>query len=331
MENYDLIAIGDITNDAFIKLSEKNVGTSLNADRTELCLGFGEKLPYEFIKELNAVGNCPNAVSCAEKLGLKTALVSNLGDDENGQKCLRELEKKQIGTEFISIHQNHRTNYNFILWFESDRTILVKHENYEYHLPNLKKSKWIYLSSIGESAESYYQEISEYLDKNPETKLAFQPGTFQIKFGKEKFINFYKRAELLAVNKNEAQKILNADKSTEVKDLLLGLKELGPKIVIITDGENGAYLLSPEKEFLFAPVYPNKEKIIDRTGAGDAFTATFIAYLIKGKSLEEALIRAPINSRFVMTQIGAQEGLLDSNKIESLLETAPKEYALKKI
>ena len=329
MEKYDFLAIGDITNDAFIKLDNQSARSFLNSGNTELCLNFGEKLPYEFVKEINAVGNASNACVTAKKLGLKTAIVTDLGNDENGKKCLKKLKENSISIEFVKTHQNIKTNYNFVLWFDQDRTILVKHENYPFKLPEINPPRWIYLTSLAENTEDYYKEIENYLNKNPEINLAFQPGTFQIKMNANKLSPFYKRANLFVVNKNEAKNILQT-KDDNIKTLLSKIKDLGPKIVVITDGKNGAYMLDQDKIY-FVPIFNNNKEKIDGTGSGDAFSATMASFLALGKTPEEAFLLAPINSSFVLTEIGAQDGLLTRDEIENYYKNAPENYKIQEI
>ena len=106
------------------------------------------------------------------------------------------------------------------------------------------------------------------------------------------------------------------------------MRKLGPKIIVITDGINGAYARDGEN-YYFMPVYPHQP--FERTGAGDAFSSTFVAGLAMGKSIEEALMMAPINSMSVVQKIGAQAGLLTLSEIEKYLRQAPIGYKPRKI
>jgi sugar/nucleoside kinase (ribokinase family) len=95
---------------------------------------------------------------------------------------------------------------------------------------------------------------------------------------------------------------------------------LGPKIVLITDGPDGAYA-SDGSQMLKVPMYPDP-KAYDRTGAGDATTSTFVVALALGKSLADALLWGPINSMSVVQEIGAQKGLLTRVAIEKYRSSA---------
>ncbi len=328
MNKLDFLAIGDITTDAFIHLKEPSAHTRMDHKNLELCVSFGDKIPYDFVEVVRAVGNSPNAAVSASRLGLSAGLVTNMGDDQNGKECLDVLKKEKINTSFVSVQKGKETNYHYVLWFGSDRTILVKHHEYDYRFPDVGEPKWIYLSSIGGNTEKYHDEIANYLEKHPGVKLAFQPGTFQIALGAKRLARIYAKTELIAVNRKEAGQILEKEIG-EVKELLNGLAKLGPKIVLITDGPKGAYLFDGAETF-FMPPYPDPKPPYNRTGAGDACTSTFVAMLALGKTPEEALRYGPINSMSVVQQLGAQRGLLSQKEIEKYLSSAPADYTPKK-
>ena len=339
MKQIDFLAIGDIVIAAFIKIKDAHVHCKLDTEACELCFSFGDKVPYESLTVIPAVGNSPNAAVAAARLGLSTALMTNIGDDQNGKDCLAVLEKEKIDTAFVKIEKDKITNYHYVLWYDVDRTILVKHQEYERHWLDTKeasqvsKSDWIYLSSLGEDSLDFHSEISDYLKRHEDVKLAFQPGTFQMKFGTEKLKNIYARTEVFFCNLEEAERILAKESKSENKDVLMlskGLAALGPKIVVISDGPNGAYLYL-NGELWHNPIYPDIALPIERTGAGDAFSSTFTAALVLGKSPLEAFSWGPINSMSVVQYVGAREGLLSREKLEEYLKVAPENYKVKKI
>ena len=328
-KQFDFVAIGDITTDAFIKLHEASVNCDVSRENCQICLNFGDKIPYESVTVVRAVGNSANAAVAASRLGLSSALIADIGSDENGEECLKALATEKVSEKFVTTHRGMETNYHYVLWYEDDRTILVKHHDYPRAFPKIKAPKWIYLSSIGNNSEKYHEDILAYLTKNPEVKFAFQPGTFQIELGVEKMKGLYSRADIFFVNKEEAQKILKT-KEDDVKKLMAMLHTFGPKIIVITDGPRGAYAYDDTNTF-FMPIYPNPKPPYERTGAGDAFSSTLTVALAKGLTLEEALRWAPINSMSVVQYIGSQKGLLSEKDLLDLLSKAPSDYKARKI
>lgn len=327
MKEYDFIAIGDTVTDAFIRLEE--ISAHVDKDTREICMKFGDKIPYKEVYVIPAVGNSANAAVSAARLGLKSALVSNIGDDYFGKECLNVFKQENVGTEFIKAHRGIKTNYHYVLWYEDDRTILIKHEEYPYELPNIGEPKWVYLSSLGGNSAPWHKKIESYLNEHKNIRLAFQPGTFQIKFGIESLSGLYRRASVFLCNKEEAQRILNTDNG-DIKELLKMTKYLGPEIVVITNGVNGAYAHDGDKMWQMPP-YPDPKPPLQRTGAGDAFSSTFVATLCLGKDIPDALRLAPINSMSVVQYVGARAGLLTMEKLEDFLKKAPATYFPRRI
>ncbi|MSU56258.1 MAG: carbohydrate kinase family protein [Candidatus Taylorbacteria bacterium] len=328
----DFLAIGDITTDAFIRLKEASVSCDIDNVNCTLSMRFADKIPYESVEIVRAVGNSPNASVSAARLGLSSGLVTDIGDDENGKECVDVLKKEKVDTTYVSTHAGAKTNYHYVLLYEAERTILVKHEEYPYKFPPVEPSpKWIYLSSLGGNSEQYHYELTAYLEKHPEIQLSFQPGTFQMKLGKEKLAKLYERSSLFFCNREESQRILDT-KETDIKTLLTGMHALGPKIVCITDGPKGAYAYDGHmNEYWFMPIYPDPKPPVSRTGAGDAFASTFTVAIILGKSVREALTWAPINSAYVVQEVGAQKGLLSREQLLKYLETAQSDYQPRKL
>lgn len=329
MNKIDFLAIGDIVIDAFIRMEDAHVHCKIDTNACELCVRFGDKVPYESVTVLPAVGNSPNAAVSASRLGLNTALITNIGDDKHGQDCLDELKRNNINTQYVATENGKITNYHYVLWYDVDRTILIKHTEFDYKLPVLPEVSWMYLSSLADNSLPYHKEITEFLKSHPETKLAFQPGTFQIKLGTDELKDLYTRTEIFFCNKEEAQVILKTEENDILK-LSQGIKNLGPKIVAISDGPNGAYLYADEILWSI-PLYPDIAPPVDRTGAGDAFSSSITSALALGMSPEQALSWGPINSMSVVQKIGAQSGLLTREKLEEYLKNAPAEYRVKKI
>jgi sugar/nucleoside kinase (ribokinase family) len=150
-----------------------------------------------------------------------------------------------------------------------------------------------------------------------------------MKMGTELLKDIYARTEVFCANKEEYELILNM-KGANVKEMMDKMQELGPKIVLLSDGPHGAYMKADGK-YYSVPLYPDIAPPLERTGAGDAFASTFVSYLAKGMNAEESLLRAPINSMNVNQHVGAQEGLLEGDKIEEYLKNAPSEYKLMEI
>lgn len=326
----DVLSVGDIVTDAFIKLLDDQAVVNKDSRGKWLTMPFGVKIPFDHVEILESVGNAANASVSFARLGLKSALHANVGGDQQGRDMLIALDKNKVDTRLMKINPGKISNYHYVLWYKDERTILIKHEEYKYHWPHLRPDempKWIYFSSISKNAEKFHDELSDWLSIHTDVKLAFQPGTFQINMGAKRLAALYERTEVLAVNREEAVQITNGDYK-DIHGLFDALHALGPKIVVISDGPDGAYA-SDGSQRLQMPIYPDPSPPYERTGAGDAFTSTFVAALIHGSDIEGALQWGPINSMSVVQYVGAQKGLLSQNKLNTLLKNSPKWYRAK--
>lgn len=332
MTKIDVLNIGDIVTDAFIKLKDEYGRVEEAADGKRLSLPFSTKIPFDHAEVLDAVGNSANTAVNFSKLGLKSSFVTNVGDDQAGRDMVVALAKNGVDTRFVKVNAGKNSNYHYVLWYGDERTILIKHEKYDYHWPTFRPDElpeWVYFSSISEGALDYHDAVADWLDAHPTVKMAFQPGTFQLLAGKERLARIYKRTEVLAVNFEEAQQILD-NHTRDIHELFNGLHALGPNVVVITDGPAGSYASDGDNRFKM-PIYPDPAAPVERTGCGDAYTSTFVAALIKGYPLEGALQWAPITPTNVVQHVGAQAGLLDEETLKEWLAKAPDWYKAERI
>lgn len=322
-EQLDFLAIGDIVTDAFIRINDATVNTAPDGTNPLLCLRYGDKVPYESMEEVRAVGNSANAAVSAARLGLKSALLAHVGKDHNGEACLAELKKNNVDTEYVGIHDGITTNYHYVLWHGVERTILVKHAAFPVQMPAITIApKMLYLSSLGEHTEQYHRDIISFAKDHKEMKLVFQPGTFQMKLADDILKDIYANTYAFFCNLEEAQ-LITKTTTHDIPLLLKTLHTFGPKFVFITDGMNGAYASDGTTQ-LFMPVYPHDP--YERTGAGDAFASTVSVALLQGKSLEESLRWGPVNSMSVVQFVGAQKGLLTQEALNQYLMNASADY-----
>ncbi len=327
---YDVVCIGDTTIDAFIRLHEASVHCNINHSKCEICMTFADKIPYETLEVVPAVGNASNVAVGLARLGFKAAMVAGIGDDLFGKQVLEQYDKEGVSKEFLKVNPGVATNYHFVLNYGAERTILIKHNSYQYvPVSSIGDTHWIYFSSIAESAVGMHDEVADYLEQHPSVKIGFNPGTFQIKLGAERLARIYKRTHVLFVNREEAQHIL-ATEERDIKALSKRLHALGPKIVVITDGPEAAYAsdgTGPAAPIQYTvPAYPDPKPPFERTGAGDAFSTGFIAALMSGFTVEQALSWAPIESMSVVRYTGAQKGLLTKKQLLDYLAKAPASY-----
>ena len=128
MENdkqIDILAIGDIATEPFIKINDAEAKCDKDKEHCKLCLNYGGKIPYESAVVCHAVGNSSNVAVCASRLGLNSYLVSYVGNDNTGKENIEQLNKENVHTDSMNITDGFPSNYHYVLWYGEERTILV--------------------------------------------------------------------------------------------------------------------------------------------------------------------------------------------------------------
>ncbi len=315
---FDVLSLGPVRMDCFVQLPEDEVNEVCSVDkkRCMIELGFGEKIAVKGM-EFAIGGNAGNNAVGLSRLGLKTALIGAVGDGWSDVEAINILKKETVETKYVEIKPGQK-GFGVVINYQGERTILSYYSQSLCCWPDDPElaAEWVYITSMGEGYEDFYRQAVEWA-KLKGARIAFNPGTRQLKAGLEPLRYVYEAAEVLFVNKEEAEEVLDRENDSEIKSLLEGLKAIGPKVVIVTDGTEGTYGFDGNK-FWHMPIVP--AEVVERTGAGDAFGSGFLAAYIAGKSVEEALRWGTINSASVLGFIGPQAGLLDQGKLEVWIE-----------
>lgn len=309
----DIITIGDSTIDTILAIDEATLHCDVNRDNCLLCLHYAEKIPIKTSFQ-SVGGNAANVSVGAQTLGFETAIVSDVGDDINGHVIRDELDCLGINTKFLRCLPNQQTRYSVILEFKGERTVLSYYAERSYALPELPQTKWIFYTSLGASFEKLQRQLLAHLKKHPNIRLAMNPGTYQLQKGPAAIQSLLPHVDLLVVNKQEAMRL--AGKKQDATALCRALIKRGVAAVAITDGTKGSYA-SDGKTCYYLPAYPIKP--ISRTGAGDAYTSGFLAALMLGKPVPEAMQWGTANAGGVIQKMGAQKGLLTRRQIENMI------------
>lgn len=317
MLSFDVVCVGNAKIDAFLSIHEASQHLRLNKDTNELCIKSGEKIAVDKCEFLLG-GNAANVAVGLSRLGLKSSLYAEIGDDELSHKIINTLKKEDVHTENVKRSKDNECSISVIINFKNERTIFSEHIQrlHDFTFDNLS-AKWLYLTSIGNEWKTAYKRAVNFV-KQTKTRVAFNPGTLQIAEGYKKIADVLSITDILFVNKEEATKVLSIKyKVLSIKELLTQLQKLGPKVVVITDGENGSYVIDEKGEMLTQSIF--KTKVIERTGAGDAYSTGFLAAILHGLTIKDAMSWGAANSASVIEKIGAQAGLLRIDQIKKTL------------
>lgn len=315
--HYNIITIGESTIDAFMTLAHANSDAHLDNENGGLCFKFGEKIDVERYN-FTIGGNATNVAVGISRLGLKATLCTEIGDDEFSLKIRNVLANEHI--ERVLVHQvAGPSNFSVIINFKGDRTIFVEDvtREHDFHFTDVT-ADMVYLTSLANEWEKPYETALEFAKKS-KAKIAFNPGSRQLHQGKEIVHVILKQTEMLFVNKEEAELLVSGKETMEhdeayVKELLTKIKKLGPETVIITDGKRGSYAIDSSNTFHKQDCHEGP--IVERTGAGDAYSSGFLAANLYGLPLPQAMNWGAWNANGVIGKVGAQEGLLSKEQME---------------
>ena len=301
---FDVITFGSGVVDVFIDTDVYEKGKFM-------CYPVGEKILIKNLK-MDVGGGGTNTAVAFSRLGLKTGWIGRVGDDFYGKKILNLMKKEKV--RFLGkIGENEISGCSIILDSKAnDRTILTyKGTNDEINFNDIKlniKTKWLYFSSLlGKSLQTQKRLASLLFSKG--VKLALNPSSYLIK--SKNISKLIKLSEVIILNKEEGQMLLEKYDNKE-NNLLNGISSLGPKIVVITNKDKKISCFDSynnKKYYLM----PHKIKVVERTGAGDAFASGFVAGLIVGKPIMECLKLGLKESESVIKYFGAKNKLLRMN------------------
>lgn len=315
-EKAELLCVGDLILDLFLHIEKESDCATF--DKTSNLISFlaGAKIMTDKVNFLPG-GNANNVSVGCSRLGIKTAIMAETGNDEFSEILSKNLKKEKVNTKLI-LQTNSSATFSVNLFYINEKIVFIHHvkRNHDISFKNVN-FKNIFLTSVGEIWEPFYEKVLSFTKTN-KANLFFNPGSHQLEKGISSFRNILPFVKIIFINKEEAEKIVFGDfKNTDIKILLPEIKKMGPENVCITDGANGAYFLDSNFVFYYSNVL-KIDNIINKTGAGDAFTAGFLSAYLKSEGIKTCLNWGSLNSKAVMEKIGAQTGLLKLKDLEKL-------------
>lgn len=322
---FDVITIGSALEDITFYTSEcrliNNKGDLLC--KKMLAFEYGAKIGVDKINKSFGGGAANTAVSFSN-LGLKTSIVSSIGNDERGDKIKKNFRDKGVNLRLMQVHKDKETGYSFILASTiHDNEHIVFSNRGTNNLLQLntkivsllnKKTDWIYVTSLCGKWRDNLNAIFSCDKPN----IAWNIGSAQLKSGARFLSKYLKRTKVLILNKDEALELALSDLKNKNKPnktlnnsryLIRLLWDMGPELVVITNGRRGAYAYDGLK-FYAQGIHKNRRRV-DTTGVGDAYGSGFIAGLIiHNFDIEKSLVLASKNAAGVVAEVGAQNGLL---------------------
>lgn len=319
MTKFDLITVGACGIDILIDIHGKNKSIEFNKSTKKLLISSGDKIIVDGYK-FSCGQNAANVAVGLTRLGLNSTVFAEIGSDEFAEKIIKFLKTDGVNTENIK-HEKGDSSFSIVLDYNSERTIFAENIKrvHDFSFKNIS-SRFLYLTSLSRSWINAYIETLNFVTQQ-NIPFAFNPGTTQIEDRDKIIFDVIKKAEVLFINKEEAEILLSKKRSFTdinekryVKNLLAGFKEIGAKNTVITDAENGSYCLDAKGNYYY--LHALSTPILEKTGAGDAYASGFLYGLINEKNTETCMIYGTINASSAIQRLGSQEGLLTRDILE---------------
>ncbi len=307
---FDIVSIGSATRDVFVNADDfKSLNIADFSTGKGLCFPLGSKIEVKKIVFTSGGGGTNAAVTFARQ-GLSTACIGVTGNDLNGQEVVNELDKEGIETKYFQRHDDDFTAYSVILVDSSgERTILsYKGEGQHFDVNKIDfdqlQTKWLFLDSLGGHYDLLEKAVNWAVANN--VKLATNPGGKELAHGLEKLKPLLKNFSIVIMNQEEAAGLTGIDYKKEEEifkfmDEVIGgvfVMTKGPEGVVVSDGKN-----------IYRAGVPDSP-VVERTGAGDAFSSGFISEYIHSGDISKAIQFATANASSVVTQYGSKAGIL---------------------
>lgn len=303
------VAIGAAVQDVFLSHSDALDPVKEEDGAFYAELKMGGKADVDQI-DFSTGGGATNASVTFARQGFESVFIGAIGDDPAGQAVKEDLQKEKVDAK-LSLSEKYNTGYSVILLANNgERTILTyrgastHYESTHFDLSELGQVDWLYMSNLAGSIDILEKLFAQA--KELGIKVAWNPGKAELNQA-EKLKQLLPFVEVLIVNKQEVQKIVAGE---ELEDLARAASELVPAVVI-SDGANGV-AATDRKTYVRAGIYEDV-RVLDRTGAGDAFGSGFVCKWAQNVSLREAVTFASANSTSVVSKIGAKAGILKAD------------------
>lgn len=311
---YNVITFGSATLDIFLKTKQFVFRKEKRfTNQKGVCFPFASKADLEEL-DFASGGGGTNTAATFSLQGLKTLYCGEIGDDFAGSEVLKDLKDLKIKTDFVFKTSKAPTNLSIIFSWGKDKTCFVWRGASEYFAKrklSLSKLKadWFYLAPLSGESAQHFKLLVDFAKKN-RIKVFANLGNSQIKLGLRKLKPILKNIDIVFLNQEEAS-LLTRIPYTKQKQIFKKLDQLIDGLVVMTRGKKGAIVSNGE--YLWK-VKTLPVKVVEKTGAGDAFGSGFLTGLIERNNIEHALQKGTANAASCVQQVGAKKGLLKKNK-----------------
>lgn len=339
-----VLTVGGATIDTIVSMADANIErmTLRNADAAYLLLEVGRKSEADDVS-VHCGGGAVNAAVAMARLGQETSVLVKLGRDLRADVILSRLAAEGIDTRYAMRDERAATGTSVFVSAHDRNTAVITFRGANALLASAELDArafavdLVYVASLSDNSADCFPEIVARA-KSAGALVAANPGIRQLSTRQEAFRTTLGSVDILSINRHEAALLVpwlaahtDAESATTFHERETDLPELarvgfasngwtmtladfcaslnarGPRWVVVTDGEDGAYI-GTASGLAHCPAFP--VEIVGTAGAGDAFNATFAVFILMGTSVDEAGTAAAVNAASVVAYLDTQTGLL---------------------
>jgi ribokinase len=267
-----------------------------------------------------AGGSAVNTAIDGSRLGLRTAVIAKIGFDSFGRIIVDELLREGVDISGLRVSSTGRTGFTIVVIDRDGNIVMYGFKGVAEELePNevdneiISTARYVHIASLRLDTSLKVAEIA----RKASAKISWDPGRVLAKKGLKELEKMIKSVDIVLVNKVEASAItgLDIDKYRESAKIL---KDLGPELVVVKLGSRGVYAFGDGVDEEVPAV--KVDRVVDTTGAGDAFAAGLIAGILRGYSLRKALLYANAVAALKITKLGSHEAPTHKEVVEYIWE-----------
>lgn len=323
-----VICIGSATKDLFVALKETRIIDNPNEITSKKLMGFefGAKIYAEEYRE-GVGGSAVNVGAGMLSCGLKPFVFSRTSKSDSGKWIIKKISRMGLKKNYIQQNGKRESEISIIISDKENKDHVIMRTGDSVELFDIEKALSKFrektdLVYVGSQKKGWHEEFPEIANftKRKRALLAMNPSSYQIESDSEKIIAFLSEIDVLLLNRDEAIEIIqNTQEKIEddVPALINQFIGLGARMIVITDGSEGAYVSSGEGIFHVPTLATD---VVDTVGAGDAFASGFLSSLVEGNEIQESLLWGVANSAGTISERGAVNGLLKKKDLKKIAQ-----------
>ncbi|HIH36625.1 MAG TPA: carbohydrate kinase family protein [Methanocellales archaeon] len=280
----------------------------------------GEEVGVKEVRE-SPGGSAANTIFGLARVGAKTGFIGAVGNDEEGGVILRDLANEDVDINRIKVLDGNSGIAIGLVDDDGERSLYIyPGVNDEFDVSDvdveyIEGAKFLHMSSFVDRRQL---EMQVSLIERIKTRVSFNPGMLCSKFSLETLQPIIEKSDVIFVNYEEMETLTNSDYERGSKLLI----EMGAKTVATTLGKGGCYVTNGKNAHL---VPSCKTKVVDTTGAGDAFAAGFLYGVLGGEDTHNCGRMGNFFAARCISEYGARKGLPHKRDLEAAF---PKPVAL---